>query len=339
MFPPRLPPGSRGGRGVAELLSKFSYFARLCCHIPTAGGSLILGFTPCPRPRVRGPAPHLLLRVGFLPGSFHGVGEKTASRAVSFLVLFCLLFSTVFAQALAAQHTHLEPRKFVCFCPFNSGNFGYLSCLCCTHPFEGENPKFTSSQVCARSLGRREWHLNCQLRSVANTVPSLPTFCYCFTDTSLSLPHSSLPRLSALTTKDLQNPFSASNLANLTHGSFPPPIPSLSASRCWSFYMTLPLGHHVEGSLPQILYLTSSEGGLCHPFSVLYLSHGCSTPISSLSARSGASLSLLDLVWESSPLPIRHLDLKNGDLCLPFSCSNFAFGRSRPSTLDLEPFS
>ena len=97
-------------------------------------------------------------------------------------------------------------------------------------------------------------------------------------------------------------------------------------------------GHHVEGSLPQILYLTSSEGGLCHPFSVLYLSHGCSTPISSLSARSGASLSSSDLVCERSPLPIQHLDLKNGDLCLPFSCSNFASGHSRPSTFDSSPF-
>ena len=138
------PPGSLWGVGRkrgSETPVKISYFSRLCCHIPTAGGLSFLGFTPCPRPRVRGPAHHLLLRVGLLPGSFHGVGEKTASRAVSFLVLFCLLFSTVFAQALAAQHTHLEPRIFVCFCPFNSGNFGYLSCLCCTHPFEGENPK------------------------------------------------------------------------------------------------------------------------------------------------------------------------------------------------------
>ena len=196
----------------------------------------------------------------------------------------------------------------------------------------------TSAQVCARDLSRREWHQNCQMQSVGSTGPSLPAFCYYFTDTSRSLPHSPLPSLSGDTTKAVKNPFLASNLANLTHGSSLLQISSLSASHCLSFCLTLPLGHHVEGSLPQILYLTSSEGGLCHPFSDLYLSHGCSTPISSLSARSGASLSFSDLVCESSPLPIQHLDLKNGDLCLPFSCSNFASGHSRPSTFDSSPF-
>ena len=41
---------------------------------------------------------------------------------------------------------------------------------------------------------------------------------------------------------------------------------------------------------------------------------------------------------ESSPFPIQHLGLKNGDLCLPFSCSNFASGQSRPSSFDSSPF-
>ena len=104
---------------------------------------------------------------------------------MSFLVLFCLLFLLVFAQAPAAQHTHTrtEPMKNVCFCLLDSGNCGFLSCLCRTHPFEGENPKFTSAQVCARSLSRREWTLSCQLQSMGQLCP----FCLLFATTSLTL--------------------------------------------------------------------------------------------------------------------------------------------------------
>ena len=137
------PPGSLRGvrRKRSSEAPEILFFARLCRHIPTAGGSFFLGFTPCPRPRVRGPTP-LLIKLGCLPGPVRGVREKTASKAVSFLVLFCLLFLLVFAQAPAAQHTHThthtrtEPMKNVCFCPLDSGNCGFLSCLCCTHPFE-----------------------------------------------------------------------------------------------------------------------------------------------------------------------------------------------------------
>ena len=124
------PPGSLRGvrrKRSSEAPEILSYFARLCRQIPTQQGVLsFLGFTPCPRPRVRGPTP-LLIKLGCLPGPVRGVREKTASKAVSFLVLFCLLFLLVFAQAPAAQHTHTrtEPMKNVCFCPMNSGNFGY----------------------------------------------------------------------------------------------------------------------------------------------------------------------------------------------------------------------
>ena len=169
-----------------------------------------MGFTPCPRPSVRGPAPHSLLRVGFLPSSFHGVGEKTASRAVSFLVLF-------------------EPT--VC-CPFDSGNFGYLSCLCCTHPGKGANPRFTSAQVCARSLSRREWNLSCQLSSMGPADQSLPVFCYYFTDISLFSIHSPLPMLPGVATLDPSNPFSASNFANLACQGSLPVTAGLRASIC-----------------------------------------------------------------------------------------------------------
>ena len=323
---------------------KFCHFALLCTHtVPCAQGSYSLGFTPSCRPAAGGPAP-LLIKRRFPPGSPCGVRRKRANALSHLcLTLLCLLlFLFVFAQTCTAQDAHhllkplqgVEPKERVLFCHCFAES---LSRNYFTHPDLGKDSNLTSAQVCARDLSRRECHQNCQMQSVGSTGPSLPAFCYHFTDTSLSLPHSPLPRLSELTTKDLENPFSASNLSNLTHGSCLLRISSLSASHCLSFCLTLPLGHHVEGSLPQILYLTSSEGGLCHPFSVLYLSHGCSTPISSLSARSGASLSSSDLVCESYPLPIQHLDLKNGDLCLPFSCSNFAFGRSRPSTLVLSP--
>ena len=230
------------------------------------------------------------------------------------------------------------PTERVHLCQFlsvDNCNYGSLSRLCLAHPVLGEDLNLNCAQVCARDLRRAQWPKKCHQQSVGKTGPSLPAFCYYFTDTSRSLPHPPLSSLSGDATKAVKNPFLASNLANMTHGSCLLRIPSLSASHCLSFCLTLPLGHQVEGSLPQSLYLTSSEEGLCHPFSVLYLSHGCSTPFSSLSARSGASLSSSDLVCESSPLPIQHLDR---DLCLPFSCSNFASGHSRPSTFDSSPF-
>ena len=119
------PSGSQKGVGGKRRSgSPFLPFALPCCQIPTAGGYPFLGFTPCPRPRVRGPAPYLLTKLGFLPSSFHGVGEKTASRAVSLLSLFCLLlFLFVFAQTRTAQDAlHLlkplqgvEPKERVFF--------------------------------------------------------------------------------------------------------------------------------------------------------------------------------------------------------------------------------
>ena len=193
-------PGSHRGVGQkrgSETPEKLSYFARPCAQtVPSARGSSFLGFTPRCRPAAGGPAPSLI-KCRFPPGSPCGVRRKRAIALSQFCLtlFFLLLFLLVFAQAPAAKHTHTrtEPMKNVCFCPMNSGNYGLVSCLCCTHPFEGENPKFTSAQVCARSLSRREWKLSCQLSPMGPAGPSLPVFCYCFTDISLVSIHSPLP--------------------------------------------------------------------------------------------------------------------------------------------------
>ena len=76
------PPGSlRGVRRkrsseAPEILS----FARLCRHIPTAGGSFFPRVHPLPSTEGKGPGSSLALKLGFLPGSVHGVREKTASK-------------------------------------------------------------------------------------------------------------------------------------------------------------------------------------------------------------------------------------------------------------------
>ena len=210
----------------------------------------------------------------------------------------------------------------MCLYTLDSCNCRSQSCIYRTHPEEGGDQKFTSAQVCARSLSRREWHQLCQLQLVVFTVPSLPTFCYYFTDTLRFLPHSPLPRLSRETTKDVKNPFLASSFAILTCRGSSPQSPSLSASHCLSFSLTLLASRDVEGSFLQTYNLSPADVWLCRPFSCLYSCLGGSTPFPILSASSGASLCHLDPVWESSPLPTLHLDLKNGDLYLPFSASN-----------------
>ena len=315
------PPGSlRGVRRkrsseAPEILS----FARLCRHIPTAGGSFFLGFTPCPRPRVRGPTP-LLIKLGCLPGPVRGVREKTASKAVSFLVLFCLLFLLVFGQAPAAQHTHTrtEPMRKVCFCPFDSGNFGYLSCLCRTHPGNGANPKFTSAQVCARSLSRREWTLSCQLSSMGPADPSSPVFCYYVTDISLFEFHSSLPILPGVATMDCSNPFSASNLANCTGLVHRPQNSSLRASNCLAFPTTLCEGRREEGSKN----LSPIEGALCLPFSPSNCVTHCSDPIGGKPVYQPIGF-CLQFAFGDSLLHRAYLRLQNGSPLAPFSASSF----------------
>ena len=205
--------------------------------------------------------------------------------------------------------------------PLDSGNYGFLSCLCCTHPFEGENPKFTSAQVCAHSLSRREWKLNCQLQSVGSIVSLLPTFCHYFTDTSLCSIHSPLPMLSGVATMDLANPFSASNFANLTCKGSLPETAGLSASVCLSFSLTLCASHRCEGALPQICNLSPIEGALCLPFSPSNCVTHCSDPFGGKPVYQPIGF-CLHFACGDSPLHFAYLRLKNGSLITPFSASN-----------------
>ena len=109
------PPGSfqgvRGKRSSKTPIQIF-HFTLLCLQIPQVGGSSFLGFTSRCRPAVGGPAPLPLIKLGFPSGSFHGVGGKRASEALSFLAVFSLifLFLLVFAQTNALgtlSHTYL----------------------------------------------------------------------------------------------------------------------------------------------------------------------------------------------------------------------------------------
>ena len=65
-----------GEKKGSKTLLQVSHFALLCLQIPQVGGSYFLGFTPGSRPRVRGPAPLPLIKLGFPSGSFQGVGGK-----------------------------------------------------------------------------------------------------------------------------------------------------------------------------------------------------------------------------------------------------------------------
>ena len=158
------------------------------------------------------------------------------------------------------------------------------------------DPNLNSAQVCARDLRRAQWPKKCHQPSVG--------------DTSHSLPHSPLPSLSGDATKAVKSSFLASNLANLTHGSCLLQTSSLSASHCLSFCLTLPLGHHVEGSLPQIPPLTSSEGGLCHR---IYRIHLFCSQATALCLSTGREMPLLSL-WIGL-LDLCHSLLLNDSLC------------------------
>ena len=131
------------------------YFALLCLQIPQVGGSYFLGFTPGSRPRVRGPAPLPLTKLGFPSGSFQGVGGKRASEALSFLAVFSLifLFSLVFAQTNALRDTEPYRRVFLYHSStVDCQGYGFTRQLYRRSPQNGEIRKFTHAQVCARDL-------------------------------------------------------------------------------------------------------------------------------------------------------------------------------------------
>ena len=124
-FPSWLPPGSKEEEEQQQGSLKLRHFARPCAQtVPSARGSSSIGFTPCPRPRVRGPAPTLLTKGRFPPGSVCGVGRKRAIALSSLCqTLFCLLFLLVFAQAPAAQHTHARTEPMRTACPNEQWQF------------------------------------------------------------------------------------------------------------------------------------------------------------------------------------------------------------------------
>ena len=196
-----------------------------------------------------------------------------------------------------------------------------MSCLCRAQPEKGACSNLTSAQVCPRNLSRREWNLSCQLSSMGPAGPSLPVFCYNFTDISLFSIHSPLPMLSGVATMDLANPFWASNFANLTCKGSLPDIAGLSASICLSFSLTLCASHHCEGTLPQICNLSPIEGALCFPFSPSNCVTHCSDPIGGKPVYQPIGC-CLHFACGDSPLHFACLRLKNGSLIAPFSASN-----------------
>ena len=141
-------PGSRKGvrekKGSETLLLQIFDFARLCLQIPQVGGSCSLGFTPGSRPRVRGPAPLPLTKLGFPSGSFQGVGGKRASKALSFLAVFSLifLFLLVFAQTNALRDTEPHRRVFLYHSStVDCQGYGLTRQLYRRSPQNGGNPK------------------------------------------------------------------------------------------------------------------------------------------------------------------------------------------------------
>ena len=171
-----------------------------------------------------------------------------------------MLFLLVFAQTNA--HGTLgdtEPHREVFlyhFSTVDNTDFGLPSLLYRLSPQNGEIQKFTYAQVCARDL--RPW--NCHDATVDKLDPSLPTICYCFTDTS-SL---------GLSDEDFTTEIGFLNFVygarvppfhflRLPCGGFAPSTPSLSASPGWSLPSTLCVCRRIEGTLPQSFGLSLAE--------------------------------------------------------------------------------
>ena len=294
--------------------SPFYLFARLCLQDPQAGGHLFLGFTPSPRPRVRGPAPTLLNKLGCLPGPVCGVREKKASRALSLSLLLNLSLSrfTILTQdarcildPIQGARESTEPNKKVLF---------YLV-----------DQKFTCAQVCERNLPRAQWLRECQVHSVGNGYPSLPTICTHFTDThcSITLCHTHSIHWSQ-SKGSVCPPFSASNCDIPCHDSLRGlylPISSLSASISQSFCSSLACG----ASILTTPDLTPKNGSLYLPFSASNCAIRCHDLLH-MSNLHGSSLFhrafYHDLTYGGCVLQLANLIAKNGSWNLPFLASN-----------------
>ena len=264
-MPPR--PLSRGRGEEEKRISFFPFCPPLLAGPASRGSSLPRlhgAFTPSPRPRVRGPAPTLLNKLGCLPGPVCGVREKKANRALSLSLLLHLLFFTVFTQATSPQES--EPEK-VLFYLVDSQEYGFLRQLYRRSPQKGEIPKFTCAQVCECNLPRAQWLQECQVHSVGNGYPSLPTICTHFTDTHCSMTLCYTHSIHWSQSKGSScSPFSASNCDIPCHDSLRGlylPISSLSASISQSFCSSLACG----ASILTTPDLTPKNGSLYLPFS------------------------------------------------------------------------
>ena len=260
----RCPPGSLRGVGRKKSQqSSFYSFALPCLQDPQAGGHLFLGFTPGSRPRVRGPAPLPLTKLGFLPGPVCGVREKTASDAVSHLALLLFLLSTVFAQTPLHQ---TEPDKVPLY-QLDSSKQWVFESIYRHSPQCGDNPNLTFTEGFRKDLGKAKSLQECHVLSLGTGCPSLPTICTHFTDThcSMTLCHTHSIHWSQ-SKGSVCPPFSASNCDIPCHDSLRGlylPISSLSASISQSFCSSLACG----ASILTTPDLTPKNGSLYLPFS------------------------------------------------------------------------
>ena len=106
---------------------------------------------------------------------------------------------------------------------------------------------------------------------------------------------------------------------------------------CLSLCLTLPGGHHIKGSILQIpplsidLFRGRVSSSIFGLVLVTWMLYSKLWLVWVLGLETHFLFQELSLVGELSS-PTQHLRLKNGDLCLPFSCSITLFLRVLPST-------
>ena len=297
----RCPPGSlRGvGRKKSQQCSFFT-FALPCLQNPQAGGHLFLGFTPGSRPRVRGPAPLPLTKLGFLPGPVCGVREKTASDAVSHLALLLFLLSTVFAQTPLHQ---TEPDKVLIY--------------------QLDNKNSPLPRCSGTSLGKAKWPQECQLPAVDKLAPPLPTARNCSgMSCSMTFCHTFGLVIEDFTagTGFLIFGYGGFTLT-FTSNCFAHTFPSLSARRGLSFSLMSCL--HV--ACDAFANLTLKNGSLYFPFSTSNCAIRCHDLLH-MSNLHGSSLFhrafYHHLTYRGCDLHLANLIAKNGSWNLPFLASN-----------------
>ena len=185
--------------------------------------------------------------------------------------------------------------------------------------------KFTCAQVCERNLPRAQWLQECQVHSVGNGYPSLPTICTHSTDThcSMTLCHTHSIHWSQ-SKGSVCPPFSASICDIPCHDSLRGlylPISSLSASISQSFCSSLACG----ASILTTPDLTLKNGGLYFPFSTSNCAIRCHDLLH-MSNLHGSSLFhrafYHHLTFRGCDLNFASLIARNGSWNLPFLPSN-----------------